>query len=237
MRRLLDRVLELVAPSRCAACDAVNRDVWCGRCGEPAAEPLGTLPESCLPLHVGGVYAGPLAEAIRRFKYAPRPELARSLARWLAPRLVAVQGAGCLWVPVPLHPRRLVERGFNQSALLARHLGALRGGRFAPELLARVRDTAQQALLSAPERAHNLRASMRVLACASQPILLVDDVVTSGATARACAEALGDAGLRVRGVVALARARAGTRDSTHGTNRREERSWLHEIGVAERFPP
>lgn len=236
MRRVLDCLLELVAPSRCAGCDAVNREIWCARCGEPVAGALGTLPESPLPLHVGGLYAGPLAEAIRRFKYAPRPELARSLATWLAP-LLGVQSAGCLWVPVPLHPRRLVERGFNQSALLARRLAALRGGRFAPELLARVRDTAQQALLSAPERADNLRASMRVRAFASEPILLVDDVVTSGATARACAEALGDAGLCVRGVVALARAGAGARASTDGANSGEERGWLHEIGIAERFPP
>jgi ComF family protein len=204
MRRWLDSLLELVAPSRCAACDAVSRATWCAGCGQPSAAFLGTLPDSSLPLRAGGVYAGSLAQAIRRFKYEPRPELARTLAAWLAPRLGPLQGSGCVWVPVPLHPSRLAERGFNQSALLGRRLAALLGGRVAPQLLARQRDTAQQAVLAAPERAHNLRASMRVQGVASEPILLVDDVVTSGATARACADALHDAGLCVRGVVALA---------------------------------
>jgi ComF family protein len=110
-------------------------------------------------------------------------------------------------VPVPLHATRLVERGYNQAALLARRLAAHTGMRCVPRLLERTRVTDQQARLGRDERGANMRDAFRVRARPpAGRVLLVDDVVTTGATLAACIEALCVAGCEVAGAVALARA-------------------------------
>ena len=111
------------------------------------------------------------------------------------------------WVPVPLHRSRLVERGFNQSALLARILAKSTGSRFAPRTLERRRETEQQARLGRAARAHNAFGAFAVRRpVAAERVVLVDDVVTTGATARACLAALREANVAVLAVVALAQA-------------------------------
>lgn len=157
---------------------------------------------------VAGTYAGPLGHAIRRLKYASRADLAAPLAKVLALRLREAEriAAPLCWVPVPLHPKRLAERGFNQSALVARGLAGELGGRFEPRLLARLRDTTQQASLERDARRENVRAAFVVRRPARFPIALVDDVVTTGATLGACVEALERAGARVAMAVAIAHA-------------------------------
>jgi predicted amidophosphoribosyltransferase len=108
---------------------------------------------------------------------------------------------------VPLHRARLVERGYNQAALLARELARLTGGRFVPRALVRLRMTEQQARLGRMEREANVRNAFGVVeANVPQRAILVDDVVTTGETARACLKTLQGAGSAVLGVVALARA-------------------------------
>ena len=100
-------------------------------------------------------------------------------------------------VPVPLHPRRLRERGFNQSALIAEALAHGAGRPFSPEALVRRRDTAPQSGLKSAERRRNVRDAfvVRRRACVvGRVVTLVDDVVTTGATAQACALALARGG-------------------------------------------
>jgi ComF family protein len=110
-------------------------------------------------------------------------------------------------VPVPLHPRRLRERGFNPSALLARSLAREHRSRFDASLLLRVRDTPSQTGLGRRARRANLRGAFQVRpgARAPQVIWLVDDVVTTGSTLIECARALRRAG--ARRVVAICVAR------------------------------
>ena len=99
--------------------------------------------------------------------------------------------------PVPLHPRRQRERGFNQSELLARSLAAHFGAELAPHLLARVRDTAPQIDLPRAERQANVRGAFAVPKpekAAGKSVLVVDDVFTTGATLRECARVLRRAG-------------------------------------------
>jgi predicted amidophosphoribosyltransferase len=104
-----------------------------------------------------------------------------------------------LLVPVPLHWMRLLSRRFNQSAELARNIGLVSGRTYAPLLLERGRRTRQQVGLSASQRTLNVQGAFRVPAAArplvtGRRVLLIDDVYTSGATAKACTRALKRAG-------------------------------------------
>jgi len=206
VRACRERALDLFAPPRCAACAGprAGKPPFCVTCGEPAPALPWTL--DGVPLLAAGVYQAPLAPAIRRFKFEGHSELAPELARLLGARLAFFALERALFVPVPLHRARLVERGYNQSALLARTLARELGARTHPRVLERTRATEQQAALDRRARGDNVRGAFRVRARApSGPIVLVDDVVTTGATARACVDALRQAGSRVVLVAALAR--------------------------------
>jgi ComF family protein len=198
----------LIAPPQCAACDAPLPDdrLFCAGCevGEPL--PPGRL-GSGLPVIAAAAFEGAMAGAVRRFKYGSRPDLSRPLAFRVAVAVRAASLAGPLvLVPVPLHGRKLALRTYNQSALLAGELGRLLGYRVEARALTRVRDTRAQAELGRAERMTNVASAFagRPLVRGAR-ILLVDDVVTTGATALACASALTRAGAEVAGVAAVAR--------------------------------
>jgi len=139
----------------------------------------------------------PLAAAVHALKYGGRRAVADALGMLLATRYPFATDA--VLVPVPLHPSRLRERGFNQAALLARGLARRRGLVVAGRALRRVRPTAAQPGLSAVDRRKNLAAAFAVrtpAAVAGRQVVLVDDVLTTGATADACSRVLLAAGAR-----------------------------------------
>jgi ComF family protein len=156
------------------------------------------------------LYGGQLAVALLRLKYSAAGHLSRPLGRLLAPSLRAALAArpDSLLVPVPLHPRRLRRRGYNQAALLA---AQAQGGPLPPasRALRRLRPTRSQAGLDRHQRLENLRGAFAATsAVRGRSVLLVDDVMTTGATARACSEALLEAGAAEVRVLVLARAAA-----------------------------
>jgi ComF family protein len=155
-------------------------------------------------------------DSILAFKHADRLELVPSFARWLARVGNDMLSESDFIVPVPLHRSRLWSRRYNQAAELARHLARQSATTFAPELLERVRKTASQGEMpSASARARNVSGAFRVSkkrtgAIRGKTILIVDDVLTTGATVNACARVLKRAGAARVFVLALARvARAG----------------------------
>jgi len=153
-----------------------------------------------------GAYEGRLRELIHLFKYGGVRPLAGPLGEWLALALPRDQSFDRV-VPVPLHWRRRWRRGFNQSALLARALARRFGLRITPALR-RVRATAVQAGLSHSGRRANVAGAFRVrpgVRLDGRRVLLVDDVLTTGATASACAAALKQAGARYVAALTLAR--------------------------------
>jgi ComF family protein len=137
-------------------------------------------------------YESALATVVKKLKYQGRIDLARPLGQRLADAVHAAlpippEAVVC----VPLHPKRLAERGYNQSALVARELATSLRLPFFPRALARRRSTKQQASLDKRERERNVEGAFEVrVRMPGTRILLVDDVVTTGATAVAAAASL-----------------------------------------------
>jgi ComF family protein len=144
------------------------------------------------------------------FKYGDRTELAPAFARAMASAGAALLAEADVIAPVPLHRLRLISRRYNQAALLAHALGSITGKPVAPALLRRTRRTAPLADLSAGARRRALAGAIAVSArfagrLGGARVLLIDDVLTSGATANACSEALLAAGASAVDVLTVAR--------------------------------
>lgn len=216
-------LFDVVYPPRCVACRAevaaahsfcytcfskvrMISEPACDCCGEPFdfAVEKGALCGKCMseppPYDQAKsvmVYDDASKRLITTFKYSDRTSLAIFLSQLMATRGQELVSTCDMIIPVPLHWRRLLSRRYNQSYLLARRLSKQAKKRHAANLLRRIRYTAQQTGLSRTERDRNVRGAFKV----SKPdqvkdktILLVDDVLTTGATIEACARALKKSG-------------------------------------------
>lgn len=204
---MLDRVLDWLLPEGCAACGqgpGAGGALLCPACAEPCLLPHRFRIEGC-PVFAAFRHREPIKSVIHQFKYSSRPELARRLARAVverAPELATLDSP--VLVPVPLHPKRLAERGYNQSALLAQGLARILGVATSVRALERRSDTRHQVTLSREERSANLREQIALRARPARDVVLVDDVFTTGATARACFDALRSGGVNPLAVVTVA---------------------------------
>jgi ComF family protein len=205
----VDGALRLLAPPICPGCDLpllVGEIDFCGGCDLL----FERTPKFLQPPSMSAAvfeYGGPLADAICRLKYAGRTDAAGPLGELLARAAIPYSGRIDRVVPVPLHPIRLRERGFNQTALLARPVARSLGVRLDPGIIERVRETSDQAGLSRSDRIVNVKGAFRARAVGRPGrILLIDDVRTTGATLAAAAEALLQAGVPSVATLALARA-------------------------------
>lgn len=210
------------APALCACCRealAPRMGGWCPRCGaiaaDPSAEPTvcgdcrrEPRPWESLAFH--GIYEGLLKNLITDYKFKGRLGLGRllqslALSAW---RLRRPDGpVPDALVPVPLHPRRLAWRGFNQSLEMSRLLAADLDRPLVADALRRVRHTVPQAGLSAGERMANVRGAFEVCGdgLRGRSVLLVDDIMTTGGTLAECARTLARAGAARVDVLVLAR--------------------------------
>jgi ComF family protein len=197
MASLAELLAAVLAPPKCAACDTrvPILSAFCRAC----ASTVERADHQEVHLTAAFIYGGAMAQAIARLKYEHRPDLARPLGDllWRALEGDAPRLRDSVIVPVPLHVARLAERGFNQSALLARRVARRLRAEWRPLALERVRDTPHQATLDRNGRAANVAGAFRVRQAETicgRAVLLVDDVRTTGATMNACSAALMGAG-------------------------------------------
>jgi ComF family protein len=236
----LGAVFDLVLPPRCPACGVlVDGDgrfcpsCWqglrflsppqCDSCGEPFAYDLGAGarcnacdadPPVWHRARAALAYEEAARTALLRFKLADKQHLGAMMVPHMARAGAALLGPQVLLVPVPLHRWRLWRRGFNQAALLARGLARAGHGTLAVDALVRTRATRPSVGLTAPERAANVRGAFIVASpglVQGRDIVLIDDVLTSGATATACTRALLEAGAARVDVLTWARVVRDTR--------------------------
>ena len=235
VRRFAGAALNTLYPPTCLACRAgteahgglcprcwsamrfIERP-FCERLGTPFEQDLGAGLLSPQAMADPPVFAraravarfedGPARTLAHRLKYSDRAELARPIARWMARAGADILAEADLLTPVPLHPLRLWRRRFNQAAALAREISRQTGKPCDLAALLRVKATPSQVGLSRSQRAENVQGAFRAADGApvrGRNIVLVDDVLTSGATANAASRALLRAGAKRVDVLVFAR--------------------------------
>lgn len=231
----MQRALRMLYPARCLMCEARTQTdfalcgaCWaetpfvtglaCDHCGLPLpGEDAGSvLCDDCLVVarpwgrgRAALLYAGLGRKIVLALKHGDRTDLARPLAGWLAGAAASLLQPETVIVPVPLHWTRLLRRRYNQSALLANAMGRETGHEVIPDLLARRLRTATLGGKSRDQRFRELEQAIEARGAdrlAGRPVLLVDDVMTSGATLAAATEALHAVGAARVDVAILARA-------------------------------
>lgn len=218
VRTAIAAIMRFVYPPRCALCDTVLDDAdaasrWC----IPCARSLRRLEGDFTAVHLDRVwfdrarsvvsYEGPIRDAIHGFKYGERLDLTRVFvelldhdARWFGPLDMVV--------PVPLHPARLRRRGYNQAALIARGLARRLLLPCDTRSLVRVREVGPQVERERKGRLTAVKGIFHVRrphAVKKRRVLLIDDVLTTGATVNECARALKKAGATGVYVLTIAR--------------------------------
>jgi ComF family protein len=218
LRSSLDSLLDFVYPPLCISCGKLlesGRDHVCSECWssirrvetspELFSETRGKLVASGIIDELASLYVfekeGVLQKIVHSLKYSGAQAVGIELGRLLGQMLMERRITGNVLVPIPLHKRKLRERGYNQSELIARGLSERTGVPLRTDLVRRTRFTQTQTALSLGERKKNMEdafeyRSPKAYEVKGKTIVLIDDIITTGSTVVSCAEILKRAGAR-----------------------------------------
>jgi ComF family protein len=209
-------LINLIFQGQCPLCQRSTSQPFCQNClRQVRGCQLGhrqQFPLQEIPVFAWGEYKGALKRTIAAFKYDGKPHLARPLGHWLAEAWLATptpQPQNLTVVPIPMHPDKQRQRGFNQAELLAVHFCELTRLPLMRHGLERNRETIAQFHLSLTERERNLAGAFTLGQALRRPknpspVLLLDDIYTTGATVRSAVATLIQQGIPVQGVVVVA---------------------------------
>ena len=210
----LQSLLSLVLEGNCPLCGRSTSNPFCLDCQRQVQHcQLGRshqLQAGQPSVFAWGSYGGSLKRAISAFKYDNAPDLAKPLGEWMAQAWLAANSAPATVIPIPLHASKQQQRGFNQAALLADRFCTIARLPLEAQGLVRSRATEAQFGLDKQARDQNLQAAFTLNQSLIHrppvhPVLLLDDIYTTGATARSAIQTLRYHGIRVWGIVVLAR--------------------------------
>lgn len=208
------KLLNLFLESNCPLCQRPTSKEFCQDCTRQLQRcqicHLSWLLAD-IPVFAWGVYGGTLKRAIAALKYDSQPQLAQPLGQWLGQAWLNSQLASTrsIVVPIPLHADKQKQRGYNQAALLAQSFCEITGLHLQQTGLKRIRATEALFGLSTSEREKNLAMAFELASGfrrhrLKSPVLLLDDIYTTGATARSAAQTLQQMGIAVCGLVVIA---------------------------------
>ncbi len=209
-------LLNLFLKSNCPLCQRPTSQEFCEDCQRQLQRCQMSNPnqfwQGQLPVFAWGGYGGAMKRAIAALKYENHPQLARPLGHWLAQAWLNSPVSAQIKltvVPIPMHRSKVSQRGYNQADLLAQSFCDYTGYPMRSHGLERVRATEAQFSLSGTEREKNLAGAFSLgkeflRSRPSTPVLLLDDIYTTGATAQSAAQTLAQHGLHVYGLVAVA---------------------------------
>jgi ComF family protein len=225
--------LDLLFESRCPLCQRSTSQSFCCDCQRRIErcqfQSIHQSDDDTLSIFAWGVYGGALKQAIAALKYNNHPQLARPLGQYLARAwltLAANPPKQLIVVPIPMHPHKQKQRGYNQADLLAKAFCEFTGLPLRNQGLARTRTTQAQFTLSRDQREQNLKGAFELGRHFRQSrpvdaVLLLDDIYTSGATARSASETLRKSHIQVYGIAALAKPLEGKTDAEFRGIRRD----------------
>lgn len=228
IEKLKNGLLALFLKSKCPLCDRPAEVDLCEYCQRQLLRCQVRTPTAFwqgeLPVFVWGTYSGVLKRAIAALKYENQPQLARPLGHWLGKAWLKSPAASKVKkitvVPIPVHPKKLQQRGYNQAQLIAQSFCEFTGYKQQPLGLERIRATEAQFGLSAQERSQNIADAFIVgksfqKTPPTSPVLIVDDIYTTGATVHSASQTLRQQGIQVYGVVAIATSKSFEKSQMH----------------------
>jgi ComF family protein len=214
---LLDRALNLFLKPNCPLCNRTAQDVFCQYCQRQIQDCKLLQPDRYwhgdLPLFVWGKYEGAVKQSIGKLKYDGCQSIGQLYGKWLAASWQTSTPPGLatklIAIPIPLHPEKLVTRGFNQAELIARSFCQITGAKLDLSLQ-RTRSTVAQFGLSKLARQANVEGAFTLVNSRLKPgdsVLLIDDIYTTGATVKSAAAVIRSIEVNVCGVAAIATGR------------------------------
>lgn len=208
--------LNLFLQSNCPLCGRATSEEFCEYCHRQLQKcrlsDSNRRKENSPPIIAWGIYGGSIKRAITTMKYDNHPEIARPLGEWLGEvwlqNYVDKNKDSLIVVPIPMHPEKQKKRGFNQAALIAKSFCQTTGLQLKLSGLQRVKQTEALFGLSPTERKETLTEAFEIgkdfRKPPNAPVILVDDIYTTGATVKSAIETLSKSGIVVSGVAAVA---------------------------------